>query len=80
VIGELDNLSDALPGLRRRLPLPLAQSTVQLLRQGFHDALALVASLAASALDDIVTYSSVGGLEVPVDENVANPDVSLLRS
>ena len=37
VIGEFYNLSDALPGLCRRLRLPLAQSSVEFLRQGVHD-------------------------------------------
>jgi len=36
-IGELDNFSDALPGLRCRLQFPLTQSSVQFLRQGVHD-------------------------------------------
>ncbi len=37
VIGELYHLGDALPSLSRRLRLPLAQSSVQFLRQGVHD-------------------------------------------
>lgn len=37
VIGEFDNLGDALSGFCRRLRLPLAQSSVQFLRQGVHD-------------------------------------------
>jgi hypothetical protein len=32
VIGELNHLGDALPGLCRRFRLPLAQSSVQFLR------------------------------------------------
>ena len=39
VIGELYNLTDALPSLCRCLRLPLAQSSVQFLRQGVHDGL-----------------------------------------
>ena len=39
VIGEFYDLSDALPGFCRRLRLPLAQSSVQFLRQGVHDSL-----------------------------------------
>jgi len=45
VIGELYHLSDALPGLCRRFRFPLAQSSVQLFRQGVHDDL-LSSSLA----------------------------------
>ena len=41
LIGELYRLHDALPGLCRRIRLPLAQSLVQLLRQGVHDGLLL---------------------------------------
>jgi len=41
VIGELYNLNDALPGLSRRFRLPLAQSSIQFLRQGVHDDLLL---------------------------------------
>lgn len=37
VIGQLYHLSDTLPGLCRRFRLPLAQSSIQLLRQGVHD-------------------------------------------
>ena len=37
VIGELYYLRDALPSLSRRLRLPLAQSSVQFLRQSIHD-------------------------------------------
>jgi hypothetical protein len=42
VVGELYDLGDALPGLRRRLRLPLAQSRVQLFRQGVHVGLLLL--------------------------------------
>ena len=41
VIGKLYNLNDALPGLSRRFRLPLAQSSIQFLRQGVHDDLLL---------------------------------------
>jgi len=37
VIRKLYDLSNALPGFCRRLRLPLAQSSVQFLRQGVHD-------------------------------------------
>ena len=37
VIGELYHLGDALPSPSRRLRLPLAQSSVQFLRQSIHD-------------------------------------------
>ena len=40
-IGEIYNLGDTLPCLRRRFRLPVAQSSVQLLRQGVHDGLLL---------------------------------------
>lgn len=55
MIGEIYNLGDALPGLCRRFRLPLAQSTIQFLRQGVHNGLQLssLASLAPSTLDDI---------------------------
>src|SRR5579871_1231967 len=36
VIGEFDHLSDTLPGFCRRFRLPLAQSSIQFLRQGVH--------------------------------------------
>jgi hypothetical protein len=45
-------------GLCRCLRFPLAQSSVQLLRQCVHGASALVLSVTASALDDIVTFSA----------------------
>ena len=41
VIGEFYDLGNALPYLRRRLWLPLAQSSVQFLRQSIHDRLLL---------------------------------------
>ncbi len=37
VIGEIYNLSDALPGLGRRLRFPFEQTRVKSLRQGVHD-------------------------------------------
>jgi hypothetical protein len=37
VIGEFYDFINPLPGFCRRLRLPLAQSSVQFLRQGVHD-------------------------------------------
>jgi hypothetical protein len=37
VIGKLYHLGDALPGLCRRLRFPLAQSSVEFLRQSVHE-------------------------------------------
>src|SRR5882724_5314000 len=66
VIGEFDNLSDALPGLCRCLGFPLAQSSVQLLCQGVHGAPALVLSVTASALDDTCQVPDREGSDAPV--------------
>jgi len=60
VIGEFYDLSDALPGFCRRLRLPLAQSSIQFLRQGVHGDLLPSLLVYAIGRPSIATYSVPG--------------------